>query len=85
MAATLAAKIKEAVENGDSRVTIDLNVYSGLKGLQKTAVGELRRLTHAVREELRNAGVDVSKVTALTITFGRKNEGETVSISHNGK
>ena len=85
VAATLAAKIKEAVENGDSRITIDLNVYSGQKGLQQPVVGELRRLTHAVREELRAAGVDVSSVTALTITFGRKTEGETVSITHNGR
>ena len=64
---------------------IDLNVYAGLKGLQQPAVGELRRLTHAVREELRAADIDVSNVTALTITFGRKNEGETVSITHNGR
>jgi hypothetical protein len=85
IAATLAAKMKEAVENGDSRISIDLNIYAGLKGLQKPVIGELRRLADVVRQELKASGVDVGNVTALTVTFGRKTEGETVSITHNGE
>jgi hypothetical protein len=81
VAGALAAKIREAIENGDSRITIDLNVYSGQKGLQKAVAGEMRRLADAVLQEMKAAGIDVSAVTALTVTFGRKTEGETVSIT----
>lgn len=85
VAATIAAKIKEAVERGDARIGVDLVQYAGLKHLQQPVAGELRRIADIAREELKKAGVDVSGVTAMTITFGTKTEGETVSILHNGE
>lgn len=83
VAAALAAKIQQAVENGDSRINLDLVQYAGLKGLQQPVVGDVRRIADIVRSELEKAGVDVSGVTALTVTFGSKTEGETVSLRHN--
>lgn len=83
VAAALAAKIQQAVENGDARINLDLVQYAGLKGLQQPVVGDVRRIADIVRSELEKAGVDVSGVTALTVTFGSKTEGETVSLRHN--
>lgn len=85
VAAAIAAKMKEAVEKGDSRVRLDLPIYAGLKNLQDPVLGDLRRIADVVRSEMQAAGVDVSGVQALTVTFGRPTEGGTVSILHNGE
>ncbi len=84
LALALAAKIKQAVERGESGISIDLVAYSGLPGLQKPVVGDLRRLADIAREALKAAGVDAGPVTRLTVTFGTKTQGETVSLLHNG-
>ena len=80
LAANLAAKMQEAVEKGATQISIDLVQYAGLKGQQTAVVGDLRRISEIVRSEMQNAGVDVSKISLLNITFGTRAERASIVI-----
>ena len=76
------------VEKGESRITIDIPQLHDLPGLQKPAVGATHQIAARVLEQMKKAGVDVSGITALTVTFNKDNafdklpkQGETVSLT----
>ena len=87
LAASIAAKMKEALEKGESRINVDIPSYAGQPGYQKAATGATARIAKLVKAELEAAGVDTSGLTAVTVTYGKRNakdkfatEGETVSL-----
>jgi len=86
VAAAIAAKIQEAVENKQSNIQLDFgNMYSGLKGMQTQMLGQVGEVAKIVRAEMEKAGVDVSRVTSLTVTMGHlagklPTEGGTLSL-----
>lgn len=87
LASAIAAKVQEAVENGSNRITIDIPAYAGQKGYQSAATGDTARIAKLVMAEMKAAGVDVSGITGITVTYGKRNahdrfatEGETVAL-----
>ena len=87
LAAAIAAKVQAAVENGDSRITIDIPSYAGQKGYQTAASADVGRIARHVLAELKAQGVDVSGISAVTVTYGKRNakdklatEGETIAL-----
>lgn len=87
LAVDLARRFQEALENGQTRITIDLPNYAGQKGYQTAATADISRVAKKVLAEMKAAGVDVTSLTALTVTYGKRNandrhatEGETISL-----
>lgn len=86
VAAVVAAKLQEAVEKGETNVHIDFdNIYAGLKGQQKVMTEQMGKLAEIVRSEMSKAGVDVSGVTSMTLTYGhvagkRATQGTTIPL-----
>ncbi len=87
MAKDIATQLAGAGSRKDNTVRIDLPDLAFQKGKQGPAITEVHRIADAVKKELIAAGVDVSDVNRLTVTFGKTDarnkyatEGMTVEL-----
>jgi len=91
MAEELAHRMLEAAREGKGSISLDLVDYAHQKGYQTPMLGELRRLGEQVRRKLQaeldklppaqRQRYDLSQVKKLTVTFGVKGQGGTVSLT----
>ena len=78
VASELAAEIMEAARNGKTSIQLNLPQYLDKKDDQPAALETMREIGQIARHEL---GAKAEGVQRLTVTFGSKKQGGTVSIA----